>query len=344
MSELTREEARQFIHIRDKYEPLQKIGAGTFSTVYKAIDIKHSKNEMRYVALKNITRTSAPNRVAEELKFLKIFNGSQNILGLISCKRFEDQIILVTPYFEYIDFRDLLADIDMIDIKSYMYNLLVALKNVHEKNVIHRDIKPSNFLYSVKERKGLLIDFGLAQFEKIREEKLEKKKNSVLFFSHSLIRATKPPGYYIGDGRPQMRAARAGTRGFRAPEVLLRVPNQTTKIDIWSGGVILLMLLTKQYPFFHSMDDLDAIVEIGTIFGHKEMKRMAKYYGRVWKSNIQSIPQERVYFEEILTKIGQPVDPLSISLLEMMMDLYSEKRISAAAALEHPFFDEIKPR
>lgn len=344
MTELTKEEARQFIHIRDRYEPLQKIGAGTFSTVYKAIDIKNSKQEIKYVALKNITRTSAPNRVAEELKFLKMFSGSQNILSLISCKRYEDQIIAVTPYFEFTDFREFLSNLEMVDIKYYMYNLLVALKNIHEKNVIHRDIKPSNFLYSKQERKGLLIDFGLAQFVKIKEEKTEKKKNSVLFFSHSLIRATKPPGYYIGDGRPQMRAARAGTRGFRAPEVLLRVTNQTTKIDIWSAGVLLLMLLTKQYPFFHSMDDMDAIAEIGVIYGHKEMKRMAKYYGRVWKSNIKSIPQDRVYFEEIITRLNCPVDQLSVSLLEMMMDLYSERRISAAAALEHSFFDEIRNR
>jgi len=34
---------------------------------------------------------------------------------------------------------------------------------VHDHAIIHRDLKPSNFLYSVKKKRGLLVDFGLAQ-------------------------------------------------------------------------------------------------------------------------------------------------------------------------------------
>ncbi|KAM0686673.1 Cell division control protein 7 [Conglomerata obtusa] len=337
MSEITKEEARQFIHIRDKYHPIQKIGTGTFSTVYKAIDIRKSTTDTKYVALKNITRTSAPNRVADELRFLKMLNGHDNILKLISCNRFEDQIIAVTPYFEYTEFRDLLADINLLDIRHYMHDLLKALAFTHEKEIIHRDIKPSNFLYSKDIKKGVLIDFGLAQLAKKREEKTEKKKNSVLFFSNSLSRATKPPGYFVGDGRPPMRAPRAGTRGFRAPEVLFKVNEQTTKVDVWSAGVTLLILLTKQYPFFNSQDDIDALVEIGTIFGHNEMKKAAKHYGRIWRSNINTVPNEKVSFEEIIEKLGGIVDKNAIDLLEMMLDLYSERRITAKAALDHPF-------
>ena len=44
-----------------------------------------------------------------------------------------------------------------------MRNLFVALKHVHEYNIIHRDVKPNNFLYSLKAEKFMLVDFGLAQ-------------------------------------------------------------------------------------------------------------------------------------------------------------------------------------
>ncbi|KAL9707246.1 hypothetical protein quinque_010764 [Culex quinquefasciatus] len=44
----------------------------------------------------------------------------------------------------------------------YLRNLLVALKRVHDFNVIHRDVKLSNFLYNRKQQKFLLVDFGLA--------------------------------------------------------------------------------------------------------------------------------------------------------------------------------------
>lgn len=47
-------------------------------------------------------------------------------------------------------------------------------------------------------------------------------------------------------------AARSGTRGFRAPEVLLRNPDQTPAIDVWSAGIILLCILTGRYPLFRA--------------------------------------------------------------------------------------------
>lgn len=51
----------------------------------------------------------------------------------------------------------------MNDIRYYMISILTALKHCHELYIMHRDIKPSNFLYDVKNRTGVLVDFGLAQ-------------------------------------------------------------------------------------------------------------------------------------------------------------------------------------
>ncbi|EDS35008.1 cell division control protein [Culex quinquefasciatus] len=49
-----------------------------------------------------------------------------------------------------------------VETQLYLRNLLVALKRVHDFNVIHRDVKLSNFLYNRKQLKFLLVDFGLA--------------------------------------------------------------------------------------------------------------------------------------------------------------------------------------
>lgn len=73
-----------------------------------------------------------------------------------------------------------------------------------------------------------------------------------------------------------MQAPRAGTRGFRAPEVLLKFIHQTSAIDIWSSGVIFLSILSSRFPFFRNQeDDLMALAEISTIFGTKELEEMA---------------------------------------------------------------------
>lgn len=340
------EEARQFIHIQDKYIPTHVIGEGTFSTVYKAIDVKQSTPEhTKYVALKNITRTTAPNRVCEELKILKQLQGYYNTIELLSACRFEDQIIAVFPYFEYVNFREFLADCSLIEIKHYMYNLIVALQWTHRNDIIHRDIKPTNFLYNRKTRKGVLIDFGLAQFyDEPEKVKQKSERTSNLTISGLLNKSAPPPGYYSNDARCKMKAARAGTRGFRAPEVLLRVVKQTTKIDMWSVGVILLILFTKQYPFFMSNEDVDALVEIANIFGHNAMKKASHYYGRVWKSNITNIPTNRIEFDAIVGNLNRDLnlDRDGFDLLNTLMELYDEKRLSAHAALKHPFFNDLK--
>ncbi|RXM27831.1 Cell division cycle 7-related protein kinase [Acipenser ruthenus] len=80
--------------------------------------------------------------------------------------------------------------------------------------------------------------------------------------------------------RWQQVAPRAGTPGFRAPEVLTKCPNQTTAIDMWSAGVIFLSLLSGRYPFFKASDDLIALAQIMTIRGSKETVRAAKTFGK----------------------------------------------------------------
>lgn len=52
---------------------------------------------------------------------------------------------------------------DANELALYVKNLLKALNRVHSFGIIHRDVKPNNFLYDRKNKKFLLIDFGLAQ-------------------------------------------------------------------------------------------------------------------------------------------------------------------------------------
>ncbi len=86
-----------------------------------------------------------------------------------------------------------------------------------------------------------LIDFGLAEKETPKQEVgLGDQKHK-----------------QVGDG-----VNRGGTKGFRAPEVLLKVVNQTTAIDIWSAGVILLSMLCNRFPVLSQSDDDVSLLEI----------------------------------------------------------------------------------
>ena len=325
----------------------KRVGEGAFSIVYKG----QERTTGRIVCLKILTKTSGPFRIADEIIYLRKLSNSNNVIQILNCFRENDQIVLVFPYFKAVDFKSFLETVELDDIRHYMRSLVQALTETKRADVIHRDVKPGNFLYCQKRKKGMLIDFGLAQKEKgtKKEEefevKVEKRKKSIQFFSSvvssNISTSLKVPGYFQDDRRPPLKANRAGTRGFRAPEVLLRSSNQTHKIDMWAAGVILLVLLTRQYPFFKSTDDVDALVEIACIFGNSEMKRLAASLNRKWSSNISSIPHEKIPFEHILRKCNRNICKetiLAIDLLEKMLELIPENRISPECAILHPFF------
>lgn len=364
-----------------EYLPIKKIGEGTFSTVFLAVDVNHDEYDNRawgktrkgaredageegkenaqmpgqghLVALKQITKTTAPFRILSEMKILSELGGQNNTVPLITCIRHRDTVLAVFPYIEFTDFRELLQKRKMGDIKSYMKSLLIALEHVHAHGIIHRDVKPSNFLYSMEAKSGQLIDFGLSQREQPPSEAQAcgaQKERQTLFFSSvaSLTQSGRPaargsraPGYIVKDPRPAMNATRSGTRGFRAPEVLFRVERQATAIDIWSAGVVFLTILTRRYPFFNSKDDINGIVELASIYGHNEMRRAAKHYRKIWRSNIEKCPVERVPFREIVKKCagdeGHCDD--AYDLLDQMLALKAEDRITAEEALRHRFFD-----
>ncbi|KAJ2619418.1 Cell division control protein 7 [Coemansia sp. RSA 1358] len=396
--------------LSEKYRLLGKIGHGTFSTVYKAIDLHHERydnsswtmifnsdssgqevgtsNEgaaknsddaasasasasasgdeqlqhgdckrrrtdstfqrrSRVVAIKKIYVTSTPKRIINEISILNDLKGSRYIAPLVTAMRKNEQVIVVLPYFRNDDFRRFYLDLPIEEIRWYFASLLNGLKYMHSKGVMHRDIKPSNFLYDVSQRHGVLVDFGLAERESDQEATRMRSKRSLQMDSSTAMRLFRSfdqkgrPGVPRKDTRPGLRANRAGTRGFRAPEVLFKVPQQSVSIDIWSVGVILLCFLTRRFPFFLSVDDTEALLEIAVLYGRLEMERVAADLGRTFLTNIPTVKDRGIRFESLAKAYnteGYPyLPPDAFDLLRRMLTLKPENRITAVEALEHPF-------
>lgn len=90
--------------------------------------------------------------------------------------------------------------------------------------------------------------------------------------------------------KKEMQASRAGTPGYRPPEVLLKYPDQTTVVDIWAAGVMLLSILSRCYPFFKNSDDFHSLAEIITVFGDQRIKKTAVQLGRHVKTGQRKQP------------------------------------------------------
>lgn len=370
-----------FPGFRNRYRLIKRIGEGTFSTVYKAEDIMYDhydnswdyeddsskwtpppnakpsspvqrpRRKARYVAIKKIYVTSSPSRILNELELLHDLRQCPSVCPLITAFRHTDQVVAILPYFRHGDFRAYFRDMTIPEISIYLRELFTALKSVHDHKILHRDIKPTNFLYDPTTQRGVLVDFGLAEREgsdnkpclcnESREVRKHRQANSVWAQN-----STNPqPGYPKSDTRSSRRANRAGTRGFRAPEVLFKCTEQKTSIDIWSAGVILLTIMSKRFPFFNSADDVDAMIEIATIFGSKRMKAAGLLHGCVFETSLPTIGQGGFSMEKIIlwsTCRGEdkpltPDEKMAISFLESCMELDPGRRITAEEALRHDF-------
>uniref|UniRef100_A0A3B4A8R5 non-specific serine/threonine protein kinase n=1 Tax=Periophthalmus magnuspinnatus TaxID=409849 RepID=A0A3B4A8R5_9GOBI len=293
---------------------IDKIGEGTFSSVYLGEAQMHDGSRQKF-ALKHLIPTSHPTRIAAELQCLTLAGGQENVMGVTYCFRKEDHVVIVMPYLEHKAIVDIISSLSFEEVRLYIYNLLRALKHIHQFGIIHRDIKPNNFLYNRKTKEYALVDFGLAQgtadtqidLLKVSRKVIPKRRtvtggstarskhSKVVYSSQSTANQKPQRAVPLGVtcscfqtdrvcniclSRKQQIAPRAGTPGFRAPEVLTKCPNQGTAIDVWSAGVILLSLLSGRYPFFKASDDLIALSQIMTIRGSRETIQAAKAFGK----------------------------------------------------------------
>jgi serine/threonine protein kinase len=127
----------------DKYIRLDKLGEGTYATVFKG----KSRSTGEVVALKEIRlneEEGAPSTAIREISLMKELR-HPNIVKLLDVIHTEDKLMLV---FEYMD-QDLKKYMDSVqgsiglqNIRSFMYQMLKGLAFCHDNRVLHRDLKP----------------------------------------------------------------------------------------------------------------------------------------------------------------------------------------------------------
>lgn len=109
--------------------------------------------------------------------------------------------------------------------------------------------------------------------------------------------------------------------------------------------------MSKRFPFFNSADDVEAMIEIATIFGSKRMKAAGLLHGCVFETDIPTVGQQGFTMEKIILwstcrtddKPLTPDEKLAVRFLERCMDLDPSRRITAQEALEHEFLRVNEP-
>jgi len=239
-----------------------------------------------------------------EIAILKELN-NVNIVKIIDMFYGANSLYLA---YEYID-KDLShiiysKDIVMTEggIKGLMKQFLNGLAEIHKYNVIHRDLKPQHLLLS---KKGVLkiADFGFSRF--------------------------------IASPNRKMTVG-VISNWYRPPEIFFGTQYYSYSIDIWSAGCIFAEFLMKSPIFYTPHQD---------IRGEKEILTKIFY--------LLGVPNEFTWpgvAQLNLFKVFSPGDVETIDakfanysveardLLEKMLVLDPNKRITAEEALDHPYF------
>ncbi|ESL06289.1 hypothetical protein TRSC58_06039 [Trypanosoma rangeli SC58] len=180
--------------------------------------------------------------------------------------------------------------------------LLMALAYMHSEGILHRDVKPSN-CFLTGEGELRLGDFGLSR--------LWDRDASM---THEVV-----------------------SRWYRAPELLLGQRHYGPEIDMWSSGCVLAELLRGYSGAFFAGDgeiwQLSRIFDVlGTPTPHS------------WPSAVHLPDWGKVHFEpkppQPLRLFFPDVSEAALDLLQQLLCLDPEKRLTAAGALRHAYFGE----
>lgn len=289
----------------DRYEKVEKIGEGTYGVVYRARD----RNTGVTIALKKIRleqeEEGVPSTAIREISLLKELQHN-NVVRLEDVVHSEKKLYLV---FEYLDL-DLKKHMDSHPnfganhqlVKYYLYQMLQGIAYCHSHRVLHRDLKPQNLLLDRQNNSLKLADFGLARAFGI----------PVRAYTHEVV-----------------------TLWYRAPEILLGAKHYSTPVDVWSLGCIFAEMINMK-PLFPGDSEIDELFKIFRVLGTP--------HEGTWPGVSQfadfkdTFPKwDRLPWRDMVPSL----EPLGLDLLSQMLRYEPQKRITARAAVKHPYFSDV---
>ncbi|KAJ8452449.1 hypothetical protein Cgig2_000038 [Carnegiea gigantea] len=203
------------------YQLCDEIGRGRFGVVYRCFS--PSSSSLSSFAVKSIDKRlllddpTDRECLDKEPKFLQILSPHPHILQIHSLFESESHLLIVTDLCQESTLYDRILAAKTFsepDAAALFSQLADAIGHCHRNFVAHRDIKPENILFDSRNRLKL-CDFGSAE--------------------------------WFGGENEWMKGV-VGTPYYVAPEVLAgREYNE--KVDVWSAGVILYIMLGGVPPF-----------------------------------------------------------------------------------------------
>ncbi|KMT13444.1 hypothetical protein BVRB_4g083500 [Beta vulgaris subsp. vulgaris] len=261
-----------------QYQLCDEIGRGRFGVVFRCFSpSSHTSFAVKSIDKRLLLDDETDRECLDkEPKILQILSPHPNILQIHDIFDSDSHLLIVTDLCQESTLYDRVVSagpFSETDACSVFTQLIDALAHCHRNYICHRDVKPDNILFDSRNRVKL-CDFGSAE-------------------------------WFGGvEGRERMNGI-VGTPYYVAPEVLAgREYNE--KIDVWSAGVILYIMLGGVPPF----------------------------YGDTVEDTFAAVLRGNLRFP---TKIFRSISPEAKDLMRKMLSKDVSRRFSAEQVLRHPW-------
>ncbi|KAJ3341846.1 hypothetical protein HDU93_003967 [Gonapodya sp. JEL0774] len=231
-------------------------------------------------AVKMINKTKITSKhdieaLRREVRILKEVNHS-NVMRLFNTFESDKNVFLQLEYCAGGDLFSKVIGTGVLledDARKYFGQAVSGIAHLHSKKIVHRDVKPENLLMSSADADAIVkvADFGLSNM--LQDDLL---------------------------------STWCGSPAYMAPE-LVKSQKYDEKVDMWSLGVVLYVLLSGCYPFWANTS--------------KEI------YEQI-KDGWFPTPEENF----------KGVSPEALDLIKKLIVVDPKVRLSAVEALEHPWF------
>jgi len=331
----------------ERYTERQFIAGGRFSSVYRAKDdgAGVGSGGEQLVALKITTPEDdrPPHNSRHELKILQSLAakgaGKFNVIQILeSFEADHIDLVMVFPYLPFTltqfmkhnstkikpKFNPYLTfaidddtpmetakptyenNLDLSRAKQIMSGIANGLAFLHANGIIHRDIKPANIMFQNFSSNPVIIDFGISY---------------------------QYPNNFDKEN-PMDKISDIATSVYKAPEVIFGIRDYSYGVDIWSFGILITSLFSKNIEPVFKCEELSDFRLFSLIFEHFGMPTL-----NTWPEAIKSKTFGRL---ELTEKPGKPIESILPraddqvkSIFQKMMVYESNDRLPAAKIVEH---------
>ncbi|KAH6580166.1 hypothetical protein BASA61_005287 [Batrachochytrium salamandrivorans] len=319
----------------ERYHVYANLGKGVFSSVVKAQDSKDSDKD---VAIKLIRNNDVMYRAGlKEIGILKKLGEAdpgdrKHVVRLLRHFEHKNHLCLVFESLS-MNLRDVLkkfgkdVGINIKAVRVYAQQLFLSLSLLKKCNILHSDIKPDNILVTENKSTLKLCDLGSA----------------------SDISENEVTPYLV-------------SRFYRAPEIMLGLTYDTA-LDMWSIGCTLYEMSTGKilFPGRSNNHMLRLIMDLKGKFPPKMLRR-GQFTPEHFDENLNFLQQEsdkisgkdivktvtlikptKELKQRLLVGIGKLSEEEQwlmnqfVDLLDRMLNLSPERRLTVKEALSHPF-------